>query len=70
MLRRWRKGLHQQRGLRRRLKRVLDVIGRWHNWILLTELARETLGKSSTLAAVLRKSGVVPGSRRLTGLRP
>lgn len=38
-----------------RLKRVLDLIGGWHDWMLLTQLARETVGKSSTLAGVLKR---------------
>jgi CHAD domain-containing protein len=37
------------------IKRVLDAIGRWHDWMLLAEVARETVGKASTLAGALRK---------------
>jgi CHAD domain-containing protein len=39
----------------KKVKKVLDAIGRWHDWMLLTQLARETLGKSSKLAQVLKK---------------
>lgn len=37
-----------------RLKKVLDAIGLWHDWMLLEEFARETLGRSSTLALVMK----------------
>jgi CHAD domain-containing protein len=39
----------------KRMKKVLDAIGAWHDWVLLTQLAKETLGKSSALAKVLKK---------------
>jgi CHAD domain-containing protein len=39
----------------KRMKKVLDAIGAWHDWMLLTRLAKETLGKSSALAEVLKK---------------
>jgi CHAD domain-containing protein len=39
----------------KRMKQVLDAIGAWHDWMLLTQLARETLGKSSALANVVKK---------------
>ena len=38
-----------------RLKKVLDAIGVWHDWMLLAQLAREALGKSSTLTRLLKK---------------
>ncbi len=41
--------------LAKRLKKTLDEIGRWHDWLLLTRLARETLGKSSALAEVMKE---------------
>jgi CHAD domain-containing protein len=39
----------------KRMKKVLDGIGAWHDWMLLTQLAKETLEKSSALAKVLKK---------------
>jgi CHAD domain-containing protein len=39
----------------KRMKQVLDGIGAWHDWMLLTQLAKETLGKSSALAKVLKE---------------
>jgi CHAD domain-containing protein len=39
----------------KRMKKVLDAIGAWHDWLLLSQLAKETLGKSSALAKVLKK---------------
>jgi CHAD domain-containing protein len=39
----------------KRVKKVLDAIGRWHDCMLLTDLAGETLGKSSTLSKYLKK---------------
>ena len=39
----------------KRMKKVLDAIGAWHDWLLLTQLAKETLGKSSALAKVVKK---------------
>jgi CHAD domain-containing protein len=37
------------------MKKVLDAIGAWHDWMLLTQLAKKTIGKSSALAKVLKK---------------
>jgi hypothetical protein len=39
----------------KRMKKVLDAIGAWHDWMLLTRLAKETVGESSALAKVLKK---------------
>ncbi len=39
----------------KRMKKVLDAIGGWHDWMLLTQLAQETVGKSSTLAKAVKK---------------
>jgi CHAD domain-containing protein len=39
----------------KRMKKVLDAIGAWHDRMLLTQLAKETLGKSSALAKLLKK---------------
>jgi CHAD domain-containing protein len=39
----------------KRMKKVLDAIGAWHDWLLLAQLAKETLGKSSALAKLLKK---------------
>jgi CHAD domain-containing protein len=39
----------------KRMKKVLDAIGAWHDWMLLTQLATKTLGKSSALAKILKK---------------
>jgi CHAD domain-containing protein len=39
----------------KRMKKVLDAIGAWHDWMLLTQLAKETFGKSSALAKRLKK---------------
>jgi CHAD domain-containing protein len=39
----------------KRMKKVLDAIGAWRDWMLLTQLAKETIGKSSALAKVLKK---------------
>ncbi len=39
----------------KQVKEVLDAIGAWHDWMLLTRLAKETLGKSSELARIVRR---------------
>jgi len=39
----------------KRMKKVLDAIGGWHDWMLLTQLAKKTVGKSSALAKLLKK---------------
>ncbi len=39
----------------KRMKKVLDAIGVWHDWMLLTQLAKKTVGKSSALAKALKK---------------
>ena len=39
----------------KRMKKVLDTIGAWHDWMLLTQLAKETVGKSSALAKIVKK---------------
>jgi CHAD domain-containing protein len=39
----------------KRMKKVLDAIGTWHDWLLLTQLAKETGGKSSALANEMKK---------------
>jgi CHAD domain-containing protein len=39
----------------KRMKKVLDAIGAWHDWMLLTQLAKETVGKSSALAKIVKK---------------
>lgn len=38
-----------------RMKRVLDAIGAWHDWMLLAQLAKKALGSSSPLAGLLKK---------------
>jgi len=40
---------------RKRMKGVLDAIGAWHDWMLLTQLAKKTVGKSSGLAKAVQK---------------
>jgi CHAD domain-containing protein len=40
-----------------RLKKTLDSIGRWHDWMLLGQEARLAFGKHSVLAKVLRTEG-------------
>ncbi|MGD0649225.1 MAG: CHAD domain-containing protein [Acidobacteriaceae bacterium] len=37
------------------MKKVLDAIGAWHDWMLLTQLARETIGKSWALVRALKE---------------
>ena len=37
------------------MKKVLDAIGAWHDWMLLTQLAKETVGKSSALVKEVKK---------------
>lgn len=37
------------------MKKVLDAIGTWHDWMLLTQLAKKTIGKSSVLAKEVKK---------------
>jgi CHAD domain-containing protein len=39
----------------KRMKGVLDAIGSWHDWMLLTQLAKKTVGKSSGLAKAVKK---------------
>ena len=39
----------------KRMKEILDAIGGWHDWMLLTQLAKETPGKSSALIKVVKK---------------
>jgi CHAD domain-containing protein len=39
----------------KRMKKVLDAIGAWHDWMLLTQLAKETVGKSSALVKGVKK---------------
>lgn len=39
----------------KRVKQVLDAIGAWHDWMLLTALAKKRLGKSSALAMMVKK---------------
>jgi CHAD domain-containing protein len=43
------------KGFAKRMKEVLDAIGAWHDWMLLTQLAKETVGKSSALAKIVKK---------------
>lgn len=38
----------------KRMKDVLNAIGEWHDWMLLTQMAKEAIGKSSILAKVLK----------------
>jgi CHAD domain-containing protein len=39
----------------KRMKEVLDAIGGWHDWMLLTQLAKETVGKSSALVKEVKR---------------
>jgi len=39
----------------KRMKGVLDAIGGWHDWMLLTQLAKKTVGKSSGLAKAVKQ---------------
>ena len=41
--------------LAKKLKRVLDAIGRWHDLLLLAQEAKALLGKESTLAVAIRE---------------
>jgi CHAD domain-containing protein len=45
----------EARRFRKKMKGALDAIGAWHDWMLLSQLAKETLGKSSTLAKAVRQ---------------
>jgi CHAD domain-containing protein len=40
--------------LAKRLKEVLDAIGLWHDWMLLTQEAKVTLGNGSMLIATMK----------------
>ncbi len=50
----------------KRMKKVLDAIGGWHDWMLLTQLTRETVGKSSALAKAVKmeRDGALRGAVR------
>ena len=39
----------------KKMKGVLDAIGAWHDWMLLSQLAKKTVGKSSGLARAVKK---------------
>ena len=39
----------------KKMKGVLDAIGAWHDWMLLTQLAKKTVGKPSGLAKAVKK---------------
>ncbi|MGA8938769.1 MAG: CHAD domain-containing protein [Acidobacteriaceae bacterium] len=45
----------QAKRLAKNLKKILDDIGRWHDWMLLAERAKRTLGKSSAFREELKK---------------
>jgi len=48
-------GSAEAREFGKRMKGVLDAIGGWHDWMLLTQLAKKTVGKSSGLAKAVKK---------------
>jgi CHAD domain-containing protein len=48
-------GSAEARSFGKSMKSVLDAIGAWHDWLLLTHLAKKTAGKSSELAKAAKQ---------------
>jgi len=54
--------IHGKRAVHRRLKRIQDALGRWHDWLTLTQSASENLGE-------MRDSSLVRKLHNVTGAK-